>query len=156
MRFMNPLKMVKIIFFLLFILSASSCKNQNLQTEEILISLEKTSCLGPCPAYKLEIFASGLALFNGTSNHEMIGKYKSQLDPQTLQQLVERFKNANFFNFKNSYTADVHDLPTTYLFFKNNGNEKMIQDYSNAPQALKDLEKLVADVIPALKWKKVD
>jgi hypothetical protein len=127
-----------------------------LPAEDILISLEKTSCFGPCPAYKLEIFASGLVLFNGTGNHEMIGKYKSQLDPQALQQLVEKFKTSNFFNFKNSYTADVQDLPTTYLFFKNNGNEKMVQDYSNAPQALKELEKLVENLIPALKWKKVD
>lgn len=153
---MNSFKMVKIIFFLCFIASVSSCKNQNLPTEDILISLEKTTCMGPCPAYKVEIFASGLVLFNGKSNHEMIGKYKSQLDPQALEQLVEKFRSANFFKYKSSYTGDVNDLPTTYIFFKNNGEEKMIQDYYNAPQTLKELEKLVIDLVPALKWKKLD
>jgi hypothetical protein len=151
---MNSFKTAKVIFFLFF--AWSSCKNQNLPADNLLISLEKTPCFGTCPAYKLEIFSSGLVLFNGTGHHEMIGKYKSQLDPQALQRIVEKFKNSDFFSFKNVYTADVHDLPTTYLFFKDNGKEKMIQDYYNAPQKLKELEKFVEDIIPSLRWKKAD
>ena len=153
---MNRFKTVKIILFLVVVPCAFSCKNQNLPAEDVLISLEKTACFGTCPAYKLEIFASGLVLFNGISNHEMIGKHKSQLDPQTLREVIEKFKSSSFFNFKNSYTGDVQDLPTTYLFFKDNGREKMVQDYYRAPSALKDLEKLVEDLIPVLRWKKID
>lgn len=86
----------------------------------------------------------------------MVGNYKAFIEQQALLNILEQFRNSEFFNFKNQYTGDVSDLPTTYLYFKDLGNEKTIQDYYQAPPKLKELEKLIEGLVLTLKWKKVD
>lgn len=86
----------------------------------------------------------------------MIGNYESSLHQEDLQKIVQRFRDSNFFKFKNQYTGNVSDLPTTYIYFKDQSNEKTIQDYYNAPEQLKELEQVVENLIPTLPWKKTD
>lgn len=86
----------------------------------------------------------------------MIGTYEASLNQGELQKIVQQFRDSKFFSFKNQYTGNVNDLPTTYLYFKDQLNEKTIQDYYNAPKELKDLEQVVESLIPTLQWKKID
>ncbi len=90
------------------------------------------------------------------SNHKMIGHYEASIDQEELHKIVQQFRDSNFFSFKNQYTGSMKDLPTTYLYFKDQVNEKTIQDYYNAPRLLKDLEQVVENLIPILHWKKID
>jgi len=150
---MNPLKAIKVIFFLFFF-TCASCKNQNLPADTVVISLEKTPCFGSCESFKLEIFSSGLVRFNGLGNHRLIGLHEAHMEKVTLEGLIQEFRNADFFNFKSQYTGNMKDLPTTYLFFSDNGREMMVQDYYKAPPKLKELEELVQRQIENLKWKK--
>lgn len=152
----NTLKAVNVIFFLVLASGFLSCKSQKLTADTLIFSLEKTPCFGPCEVYKLEIFSTGLLRFTGISNHKMIGKYRSELKKSALEEIQAKFRDAGFFSFKNEYLGKVSDLPTTYLFFKDGPNEKMIQDYYGAPPTLKELEKIIEDLVVALKWKKDD
>ena len=43
----------------------------------------------------------------------------------------------------NEYTEKITDLPTTYIQIK----EKKIKDYYGAPKKLKDLEKLIEEIV---------
>jgi Domain of unknown function (DUF6438) len=153
---MNTTKAVNVIFFLLLAATFSSCKSQKLASDTLIISIEKTPCFGTCEAYKLDIYASGLVKFTGISNHQMIGKYQSTIEKLSLQEIRNKFREANFFSFKNEYTSKMSDLPTIYLYFKDGAVEKKIQDYYGAPLKLKELEKLIEDLVVALKWKKED
>ncbi len=153
---MNPFKVINVIFFLLFFAYSSSCKNQSLPHETLLISLEKTPCFGTCEAYKLEIFSSGLVKFNGLGNHKMIGHYEARIEQQELRDIMEQFRVSDFFSFKDQYAGNVKDLPTTYIFFKDQMKEKTIQDYYNAPMKLKELEQLIEGLVLSLKWRKTN
>lgn len=153
---MSNLRIMHLISLIIILAFSPSCKNQKLPADILIISLEKTPCYGPCPAYKMEIFSSGLVRFKGESNHKMIGNYESSLHQEDLQKIVQRFRDSNFFKFKNQYTGNVSDLPTTYIYFKDQSNEKTIQDYYNAPEQLKELEQVVENLIPTLPWKKTD
>jgi len=153
---MNPLKAVNVIFFLFIAGASFSCKSQKATVDTLLISIEKTPCFGTCEAYKMEIFSSGLVALNGISNIKMIGNYQAIIEKQSLTKIQEQFRSADFFSFKSQYTGKVSDLPTTYLFFKDGEKEKMIQDYYQAPAKLKELEKLVENLVETLHWKKVD
>ncbi len=147
---------MRLIILIIILAFPTACKNQKLPADVLIISLEKTPCFGPCEAYKLEMFSSGLVKFNGIRNHKMIGTYEASLNQGELQKIVQQFRDSKFFSFKNQYTGNVNDLPTTYLYFKDQLNEKTIQDYYNAPKELKDLEQVVESLIPTLQWKKID
>jgi hypothetical protein len=151
---MNTVRGVNVIFFLLLMSGFGACKSQKLPGDSLVISLEKTPCFGTCEAYKLEVFSSGLVKFTGISNHPMLGKYQSEVSKVTLQDICDKFRSADFFSFKNEYTGKMSDLPTTYLYFKDGPNEKIIQDYYGAPTKLKELEKIIEDLVTVLKWKK--
>lgn len=147
---------MRLLSILLLLSFTISCKPQKLPPEELIISLEKTPCLGPCEVYKMEIFSSGLTKFSGLSNHRMIGNYTAYLKPEELNEIIKKFRESNFFDFKDQYTGKMKDLPTTYLYFKNQSREKTIQDYFDAPTQLKELEQVVENLIPILQWKKAD
>jgi len=141
------------IFSIVFLLA---CKRIPVQTEDPVITLEKTPCFGTCEAYKMQVFANGLVKFNGSSNHPMIGNYVSHIEKDSLAILISVFRDAQFFNFKDEYTSNDSDLPTVYVSFRDQGKKKTVKDYYKAPSQLKDLEKKVEQLVTSLKWKKVD
>ncbi len=83
-----------------------------------------------------------------------MGEFTAIVPEERYNALLEQFKNANFFAFEKAYRAAVSDLPTTYLFFSHEGKSKKIMDYYGAPESLKTLENLVADLVNELEWVK--
>jgi hypothetical protein len=75
------------------------------------------------------------------------GQIIKKLPQKTVPQLVQTFRDANFFAFENAYTANISDLPTTYLSFYDAGKTKKIRDYYRAPTQLKKLEQLINDLV---------
>ena len=49
----------------------------------------------------------------------------------------------DFQNLKNEYTDNITDLPTTYIMVQN----KKIKDYYGAPKKLKELEKMINEIL---------
>ena len=72
----------------------------------------------------MEIYKSGKITFEGEKNIGKIGKYVRQIEKQEVENLIQDFENANFFNFEDEYTEKVTDLPTTYIFFVNKDKTK--------------------------------
>ena len=61
------------------------------------------------------------------------------------------FQPGNFFDFKEKYYSNAVDLPTTYLYFSDKGNNKTVVDYDGAPQELKYLEERIGKLLD-LDW----
>lgn len=145
------------LYILLLTLLVTSCKTNAVPEEEdLVISLRKTACFGSCPVYKLEIYDKGTVIYEGEKDVELKGKYRSEVSQKELENLIGEFEEKNFFQFEDEYTEHVTDLPTTYIYFQHNGKSKKIKDYYGAPEELKKLEKLVADLVDNLNWEKVD
>lgn len=135
-----------------------SCKSSAAGTaqKDPLIIMEKTACMGECPVYKIQIFEDGTAKLHAEQNLQLKGDYVAQLNESKLDSLVTDFKEKDFFGFEDKYTANVTDLPTTYIEFHYEGQSKKITDYYNAPEELKTLEKKVASLVDELEWKEVE
>ena len=114
---------------------------------QLVIRLQTTVCYGTCPAYIVEIFDNDSLSYTGEKFVAKEGNISKKLPKGTVNQLVEKFRGANFFKFQNQYTAQITDFPTTYLSFTDNGNTKKVMDYYNAPDSLKKLEGLVSDLV---------
>ncbi len=131
-------------------------KNQQtkINTNKPMITLQKTSCYGKCPVYIIEIYENGIIKLNGIKNLDKIGFYTKSITQQEVESLRKEFLNANFFDFMDEYTSKKTDLPTTYISFEHEGKFKKIKDYSDAPEELRKLERLIENIVNSEGWKK--
>ena len=134
-------------YLLVFILFFSSCfdltKQKELQGPKIIISLEKTACFGRCPVFKIIIYNNGEALYNGRKFVKKVGEYDLKVSKREIDKILSKAKKIGFNNLKNEYSERITDLPTTYIMI----NNKKIKDYYGAPSKLKDLEKMIENIV---------
>ena len=134
-------------YLLVFILFFSSCfnltKQKELQSAKIIISLEKTACFGRCPVFKVIIYDNGVALYNGQKFVKKVGEHNLKVSKREIDKILSKAKKIGFNNLKNEYSERITDLPTTYIMI----NNKKIKDYYGAPSKLKDLEKMIENIV---------
>ncbi len=137
--------MKKAIYFLSFALLLTACNPYHFDGTTA-IQLKKDPCFGVCPVYTFTLDGTGKASFNGVRNVSKLGSWKRQLTPEATNSLFEAFERSNFQQFQDEYTSQVTDLPTTWVTYKTASFEKTIKDYFGAPEALKNLEKMVETI----------
>ena len=71
-----------------------------------------------------------------------------------VKTLVSKFKEAGFFEMEGQYTSITKDIPTTWVYFSNEGRQKRIKDYDGPPESLKDLENELSSLLESEDWKK--
>lgn len=150
----NTLLILTTIF--MFSYSCKTTNNIQNKVDNVIITFDKKSGRGINPTYSIKIFESGLILFNGVKNTAKIGKYKKQLDKKELKSLSQKFIDADFFSFKDEYTSKITDLPTTYISFTDNGKTKKIRDYYGSPVKLKELEKIIENIVNENDWTEIE
>lgn len=121
-----------------------------------IITIEKTICFGTCPAYLFKTYPDGSVTYTGKDYVELIGDYKASISKEELANIKTLFDEADYFSFANVYSANITDLPTTYLYYDNGKQNKKITDYHGAPESLKKLEEDLEALINALNWQKVN
>ncbi|MBL3654947.1 DUF6438 domain-containing protein [Fulvivirga sediminis] len=142
---------------LLLLIAIISCKSaqKTESQEDPVIKMEKTPCFGTCPVYTIEIFADNTAKLHAVQHLPLEGNYIAEMSDSQLNSLVSAFEGGEFFAYEKEYTANISDMPTTYLTFNHNGRVKKVKDYHGAPESLKILEKQVAELVDILEWKEV-
>ena len=122
-------------------------ENVNQVVRQQIFTLELTACYGTCPVYKVMIFDNDSLTYEGTRYVAKEGKISKKLPEGTVNQLVKKFRENEFFKFQNQYTSNITDFPTTYVSFTDGGITKKIMDYHKAPEGLKQLEMLISDLV---------
>lgn len=137
-------KFLLVLLPLFILFNCKDCSN-NPYTHDAnsVINMEKTPCFGACPTFVFEINGNGEATYTGTANVDKIGNYEKTFSAEECNQLFDAFVAADYWSFQDEYTGQVTDLPTIFLQFKHDGNDKRIRMYYNVPQELRDLEDLV-------------
>ncbi len=130
----------------LFLFSCSGSKRSKKDIKSALIEMRTTSCYGKCPVYKISINGDGRVFYEGKRHVEKEGFYQKMLTDKEVKSLIEAFDKAKFFEFQDEYTSAVTDMPTTFVSYSIGKDSKKIRDYFGAPNELKDLEKLVAEI----------
>jgi hypothetical protein len=121
------------------------------------ITLERTECFGPCPIYRVTIEGDGTVTYEGIRNVRVTGQQTAHIPLSRVTSLLQTAARIGFFNLRNQYRSDhVSDLPTTYVGITVDGRTKRIEDYSGAPESLKELEKQIDDAAETLRWVRID
>jgi hypothetical protein len=135
------------------------------QPTETVITLERTTCLGTCPSYKLTILGDGTINFEGRQFVRIKGKAQSKIDSASMESLVKEFIDINYFDLRDDYTTIrnpdgtetfVTDLPTTITSLTFAGKSKKIVDYVGAPERLMELEDKIDRVVNSKRWVNID
>lgn len=134
------------------------CKSSKQTKSEMypIITIEKTICFGTCPAYLFKAYPNGSVTYTGKDYVKLVGEYKASISKEELANIKMLFNEADYFNFANVYSANITDLPTTYLYYDDGKQNKKIMDYHGAPESLKKLEQDLEDFINAINWQKTN
>ncbi len=148
---MNKMKLLSLLMFL--ILGAASVQAQQ---SKPVITLERTACFGACPVYTVNIFEDGTVVYNGQDFVTVTGEQTSQIEPETVQDMIKAFESAGYFDWNTEYkTQKVTDLPYVTTSVTHNGETHRIEHYlgdDSAPLALSFLEQFIDAMTNSALW----
>ncbi len=129
------------------------------ENEEVYLicSLQRSGCMGKCPAYLVEIFSDETVKYHGMADVQMIGYFESTINIDQVNSIFESAEKIHYFDLSDQYPIGdliVYDLPTTTSFLNLNGKKKKITNHNYGyPNELLEFEKQIDLVIYGLTWK---
>ena len=97
--------------------SALRTPPSNAEAHEIFAVLERTPCLGWCPAYKIVVYRDGDVEYEGFRKVKTLGKAKGHLDPLEMDDLAELFEENGYSALDDVYPVSCVDTPSTFTRF---------------------------------------
>jgi hypothetical protein len=120
------------------------------------IQLSRSGCYGTCPSYSVVVHGDGKIEFHGKRYVAIPGDYQARIAPEAAERLLERFRAADFFGFKDEYRAGVTDNPTYCLELVIGAKKKTIIDYVGTwvgmPTSISELEDAVDEAAGTDRW----
>ena len=115
--------------------------------DSLFFSIERTPCLGTCPAYRIRVHAAGTATYEGIANVSRMGRYETRLPPGVLATLLHEAEAIGFFDLQDRYDSPVTDIPSTRLRMVSGGRDKSILARTGVPPTLRSFA-AKADSLP--------
>jgi len=126
------------------------------------VTLERGSCFGTCPVYRVSLDGEGRVDFVGTRFVSREGADTSRVPPDQVGRLVDSLDAAGYFALADQYVPDspacgryATDAPTVTTSVQSNGRSKTVRhDYgcAGAPAALAGMERLIDSVAGTARW----
>lgn len=156
---MRFLKMLSFALLVGLVFTSEKCEKKGGSyqfSEATEIEMRTTACFGQCPVYTIKINGQGGASYLGKMFVEKEGRYTKRFSAGEVNSLIRSFEKADFWSFENEYSSNVTDLPTTFLIFKHEGQQKKIKMYYGYPDELKELADYVKTAAESSGWEKVE
>ena len=150
---------MRLYFYLILILLGSNLSSslaQSIHDSLLIASLERTTCYGKCPYYKISVYRNGVVLMNGKKNVVHIGQYKAVVSPRKITQLLEKAYQIDYLSLANKYPLKglgIIDFPTCITYLKINKKEKTIYNRNDSPAKLVEYEQFFDRLFEDLEWK---
>lgn len=142
---------------ILAILFLSACNTlQAAGPNNLVITLERTECYGPCPVYRLTINGDGSVVYEGRDFVKATGRQTTTISQDRVRQLVSEFEKADFFSLSDSYEQImVTDNPSAITSITTDGKSKTVRHYhgdTTAPEILTELENKIDETANSNQW----
>ncbi|SFQ72411.1 DUF6438 domain-containing protein [Hymenobacter arizonensis] len=103
-----------------------------------VLTFERTACFGKCPAYAMQVYADGRVEYEGRGDVPIMGKKELKMTPAAVAEVLRRAKEANFDQFKDRYSENTSDLPSTVVAIRQpNGQLKRVVAEEGEPTNVK-------------------
>ena len=120
--------------------------------DSLFFSLERTPCFGQCKAYRIRIYRSGYAIYEGSSFVEKVGTFEGRVSADTMALLLRKAEEVQFFGMQDKYDSQVTDLPSTIIRLVANANDKKVIGRVGTPAAFKALAAYADELVFPLPW----
>ena len=128
-----------------------------------VITLERTTCFGTCPAYKVSIYGDGLVIYEGREFVKTKGDADGRITKDQVQQLVREFEKIGYVKLEDEYSMDKNcpqgwtDAPTAITTLSQNDKTKKVVHYQGcrglpALDQLTALEDKIDEVVNTKRW----
>lgn len=165
---------MKALSFFFVLLASTSCLAYSdeflrgdlgsLLTDDTVITLQRSSCYGTCPAYEVIVFGDGTLVFNGYRDVKTIGPTKSRIDKSQLLNLLSAFRDFGYYNVEahlNEKGKDCPeywtDNPTASTSIRVSGHYKELTHYygcqgAKIAEKATALESKIDEILGTTKW----
>jgi len=128
---------------------------KNVSTNDSLFaSAERGFCFGKCPVYKMNIYNSGYATYEGIRNVEMLGTYSGKFTPQQMNELIASAEGISFFSLDENYdNPNVTDLPSATMSIVINAKRHQVKYRAKFPPELRVFQTVFEDMNKEVSWK---
>lgn len=157
------MKAAPIFLIIVTVSTLLSCKPQEKKTTTaaavedttVFLKMQRTPCYGKCPNYTVEISNNGRVNYFGKMFVDFEGQHYGNISTTDVELIKTKIKEVNFFELKDKYDSPATDMPSTIFEATINNQFKKITNRHNGPPELKDLEKLVEEIVYKSNLKKV-
>lgn len=123
------------------------------RSPKAIITLERTRCYGPCPAYRLTLRNDGTAAYTGIAEVERLGTYKGTFKRRDFARLSKLLLSLKYFEMKDQYSIPVTDQPRVITSFSVGKKRKMVENYGDSgPAGLRRIETAIDSMAKRVKW----
>lgn len=123
------------------------------QKDSLLIGFEKTPCFGRCPVYKVRVYRSGFATYEGLNFTEKLGMYSAHFSEDEIAAIFKSAAEIGYFSFEDKYDNKmISDLPSTISTLNSEDEKKRIIARVNVPEPLKNFHKNLAVTLQEKDW----
>jgi len=123
------------------------------QKDSLIIGFEKTPCFGRCPVYKVKVYQSGFATYEGLNFTEKLGMYSAQFSEEEIAEIFKSAIEIDYFSFEDKYDNPmISDLPSTISALKSEDREKRIVARVNVPERLKNFHENLSVTLLEKDW----
>lgn len=165
----HVVSVAKMSFGMALAICALNARSASVDKPDIVITLERTTCLGPCPDYKVMIQGDGRVQFTTDTEPEnahrdmsrwngvlVTGTHEVRVAPEAVAALVKQFEAAKFWRLKHEYSRISVDDPTYIVSLHVGSRTKRVIDHSGIevgmPQTIRDLEDAIDHVAGTERW----
>jgi len=122
------------------------------------MTLKRTTCFGTCPSYRVEIHGDGTVLYEGQAYVAVTGSHRGSVSKGTVSELVDAFRNMDYYSFEDEYVWPATDLPTYETSIEIDGRLKKVKDYAGEqvgmPLSVSKLEAEIDRLVDTERWTK--
>lgn len=129
----------------------------------VVITLERTSCFGPCPVYTVTLNARGEVVYDGVTGVLVTGRQTDRVPPARVAAILETAGRIGFFDLDDRYSRNrdgteviIDDVRTTFVTITQHGRSKRIEDVVGAPEGLRQLERQIDEAAYTKRWITLD
>ncbi|MCA1763275.1 MAG: DUF6438 domain-containing protein [Cryomorphaceae bacterium] len=121
--------------------------------DTLVIAFEKTPCFGRCPVYKVKVYESGFATYEGLNFTEKMGLYAYRFSEPEIESIYNRAVEIGYFELKSEYDDKlITDLPSTISEINYKDKSHRVKARINAPEKLINFHKNLAVTLQEKDW----
>jgi hypothetical protein len=122
--------------------------------DSLAVHFEKTPCFGRCPVFKINVYQSGFATYEGLNFAEKMGLYSYRFSEADLEKIYDMASSIDYFNLDSEYNDPrVTDLPSTISQIQLNDESHRVKARMGVPKALKDFHENLGIMLNERDWK---